>query len=295
MLDSLTELSSPLGLNTFFLVVILAGLEAVLSADNAIALAALVQGIEDEKLQNRALNLGMVAAFAMRMLLIFTATWVVQYWQFELLGAAYLLWLAIQYFWFNDDEEGHHRGPRFETLWQAIPLIAVTDLAFSLDSVTTAIALSDERWVVVTGGVIGIIMLRSLAGLFIRWLKEYVYLQDAGYVTVALVGLRLLVKVFNDELVPPQWVMVSVIAAIFVWGFSVRVPVESATETIEQTANGASEDGLAAGELAADELTTGRLTVNDQTDGRSLAIAPESLSEVEQPSSERQEDVPIPK
>lgn len=224
MLDSLTDFSSVLGPNSILLIVVLAGLEAVLSADNAIALAALVQGIEDKKLQNQALNLGMVAAFVMRMLLIFTATWVVQYWQFELLGAGYLLWLAIQYFRSAADEDGPHHGPRFVNIWQAIPLIAVTDLAFSLDSVTTAIALSSERWVVITGGVIGIIMLRSLAGLFIRWLKEYVHLQDAGYVTVALVGLRLLVKVFNDQLVPPQWAMISVIALIFAWGFSERVP-----------------------------------------------------------------------
>ena len=227
MLDSWAHFSASLGPNAFFLVVVLAGLEAVLSADNAIALAALVQGIEDQKLQSRALNLGMVAAFAMRMLLIFTATWVVKYWQFELLGALYLLWLAFQYFTSEADEDSQHRGPRFSNLWQAIPLIAVTDLAFSLDSVTTAIALSDERWLVITGGIIGIVMLRGLAGLFIKWLKIYVHLQDAGYITVALVGLRLFVKVFNDQIVPPQWAMVSVIALIFAWGFSKRIPIES--------------------------------------------------------------------
>lgn len=250
MPHTLPELSSQFGLHSFFLVVILAGLEAVLSADNAIALAALVRGIEDEKLQNRALNLGMVAAFVMRMLLIFTATWVVQYWQFELLGAVYLLWLALQYFLSDTGEDSQHHGPRFATLWQAIPLIAVTDLAFSLDSVTTAIALADERWLVITGGVIGIIMLRALAGLFIRWLEEFVHLQDAGYVTVALVGLRLLVKVFNDQLVPPQWVMVSTIAVIFAWGFSKRVETETKIEVAEELSQAIAADILPETELA---------------------------------------------
>jgi YkoY family integral membrane protein len=226
MLDQLSDLPVHFEANTVFLVVILAGLEAVLSADNAIALAALVQGIEDEKLQRQALNLGMVAAFAMRMGLIFTATWVVQYWQFELLGAAYLLWLSFQYF-LSEEEEGQHHGPRFTNLWQAIPLIAVTDLAFSLDSVTTAIALVNERWLVILGGVIGIITLRLMAELFIRWLKEFVHLQDAGYVTVALVGARLLLKVFNDQLVPPEWAMITVIAGLFAWGFSKRTEAPS--------------------------------------------------------------------
>jgi YkoY family integral membrane protein len=230
MLDQISATLSHFDINTAFLIVILAGLEAVLSADNAIALAALVQGIEDEKLQRQALNLGMVAAFAMRMALIFTATWVVNYWQFELLGAGYLLWLSFQYF-SSDQEEGQHHGPRFTTIWQAIPLIAVTDLAFSLDSVTTAIALVNDRWLVILGGVIGIIMLRLMAELFIRWLKEFVHLQDAGYVTVALVGARLLLKVINDQIVPPEWLMITVIAGLFVWGFSKRI--DDSVEDVE--------------------------------------------------------------
>lgn len=237
MLDLFSKISSDFGVHTIVLFIILVGLEAVLSADNAIALAALVQGIEDEKLQRDALNLGMVAAFGMRMLLIFTATWVIQYWQCELLGAIYLLWLAAQYF-LSDEEEGHHHGPRFTTLWQAIPLIAVTDLAFSLDSVTTAIALVDKRWLVIAGGVVGIIALRALAGLFIQWLKEFVHLQDAGYLTVALVGLKLLVKVGNDTvfsspIIVPEWLMISAIAVLFLWGFSKRVDEEP--ETAEST------------------------------------------------------------
>lgn len=218
MLDPLFELTPQLGIDTALIILILIALEAVLSADNAIALAALVKGLEQEELQGRALNIGLVAAFAMRMLLIFTATWVIRFWQFELLGACYLLWLAFQYF-FKEDAE-HHHGPRFNSLWQAIPVIAITDLAFSLDSVTTAIALSDERWLVIAGGIFGIITLRFMAGLFIQWLEEYVHLQDAGYLTVVLVGSRLLLKVINDDFVPPQWLMILVIGLIFVWGFS---------------------------------------------------------------------------
>ncbi|MGB7416843.1 MAG: hypothetical protein WA902_21790 [Thermosynechococcaceae cyanobacterium] len=230
MIDRFFELYPQIEFDGIFIVLILIALEAVLSADNAIALAALVKGLDDPQQQRRALNLGLVAAFVMRMVLIFTATWVIRFWQFELLGAAYLLWLAIQYFRSNDSEDEHHHGPRFASLWQAIPVIAVTDLAFSLDSVTTAIALSDNRWLVVAGGVIGIITLRFMAELFIGWLEIYTHLQDAGYVTVGLVGIRLLVKVFNDSLVPPQWVMLVAIATIFIWGFSKRNPVEANTD-----------------------------------------------------------------
>lgn len=222
MLDQVFQLPFNLGIEAPLVLLILVALEAVLSADNAIALATIAQGLEDKELQRQALNFGLGMAYVLRISLILTATWVVKFWQFELLGAAYLLWLVFEHFTSEEDEQHHHHGPRFTSLWQVIPLIAITDLAFSLDSVTTAIAISDQIWLVLAGGTIGVITLRFLAGLFIRWLQEYVNLEDAGYITVGLVGLRLLVRAINPELVPPEWLMIAIIALIFLWGFSQR-------------------------------------------------------------------------
>jgi predicted tellurium resistance membrane protein TerC len=66
-----------------------------------------------------------------------------------------------------------------------------------------------------------------MAGLFIRWLNEFTHLEDAGYITVAFVGLRLLARVVYPSLVPPEWVMISLIAIAFIWGFSERVEIAS--------------------------------------------------------------------
>ncbi len=210
-------------------------LEAVLSADNAIALAAIAQELEDKKLQTQALNIGLVVAYVLRIGLLLTATWVQQLWQFELLGAAYLLWLVFQHFRPKDSKEDDGKpSSNYNSLWQVIPVIALTDLAFSLDSVTTAIAVSNETWLVLTGATIGIITLRFLAGLFIQWLDEFVYLEDAGYITVALVGLRLFLKVVNDTLVPPEWAMIAAICLILAWGFSKRT-LQEISETAEET------------------------------------------------------------
>jgi YkoY family integral membrane protein len=223
-LDPIVNSGLNVGLETLLLLPILVALEAVLSADNAVALAAIARGLPDQRLQRQALNFGLSAAFVLRIALILTATWVIRYWQVELLGAAYLLWLALQYFTSEETEEtgdsSHHH--RFHSLWQAIPIIAVTDLAFSLDSVTTAIAISDQTWLVLTGATIGIITLRFLAGLFIRWLEEYVHLEDAGYLAVAIVGARLLLRVVAPTIVPPEWGMVALIVLLFSWGFSER-------------------------------------------------------------------------
>jgi predicted tellurium resistance membrane protein TerC len=110
-------------------------------------------------------------------------------------------------------------------------MIGVTDLAFSLDSVTTAIAVADEIWLIIAGGTIGVIALRFLAQLFIGWIEEYVHLEDAGFITVGLVGLRLIIKVVTPEVVPPEWLMILIIVAMFIWGFSEKVKVDETDMT----------------------------------------------------------------
>jgi YkoY family integral membrane protein len=214
------------------ILVVLILLEAILSADNAIALAAIVRSLPDPKQEEWALRYGLIGAFVLRVILIFTATWVIKYWQFELAGALYLLWLSGKFFLekSQEDHDVNHPVRMADKLWQVVALVSLTDLAFSLDSVTAAVAVAQETWLVLIGGVAGIITLRFLAGLFIKWLEEFTHLESAGYLIVLLVGLRLLIKVFSDSLVPPEWLMLTCIGLVFIWGFSKREPIVELTE-----------------------------------------------------------------
>jgi YkoY family integral membrane protein len=222
MIDKPIELPVAIGLSTPILLLVLVALEAVLSADNAIALASISQSLVDEQLRPKALNIGLIFAYILRMILIVAATWVVRYWQFQVLGAAYLLWLVFKYFTAGKDEDGEQNRPQYTSLWQVIPIIALTDLAFSLDSVATAIAVSTDTWLVIAGATIGIILLRFMAGLFIQWLDEYSHLEDAGYVAVGLVGLKLLVRAAYPDLEIPETLTIGLVVLIFTWGFSQR-------------------------------------------------------------------------
>jgi YkoY family integral membrane protein len=231
MLEQILPTLGNLGLETPAILIVLIALEAVLSADNAIALAAIAKGLPNEAERDRALNLGLVLAYILRMTLILTASWVNNYWQFQILGAAYLLWLVYKHFSRSTDEDGNEsQTSEYDSLWQVIPIIGITDLAFSLDSVTTATAISSNTWLVLAGGTAGVIALRFMAGLFIRWLGEYSNLEDAGYATVGLVGLRLAARALQPSLVPPEWATIILIAGIFLWGFSRKVINESSGE-----------------------------------------------------------------
>ena len=222
----------------------LVALEAVLSADNAIALAAISRRLHDPARQRQALNLGLLLALVFRLALILAARWVLRFWPLQLLAAGYLLWLCGRHLLgldngVEDEPEmqasgvpaslpapasgpthaPHHHGPSLAAI---VTTLAFTDLAFSLDSISAAVAVTDRLGLVMAGGVIGVIALRLTAELFIRWLEVFRHLETAGYLAVGLVGLRLLIRLGLPDLELPEWALLLTVASLFVWGFSVR-------------------------------------------------------------------------
>jgi YkoY family integral membrane protein len=222
---------------------LLVGLEAVLSADNAIALAAISRRLHDRARQEMALNLGLLLALVFRIGLILAARWVLHFWPLQLAAAAYLLWLCGRHLWLvaqgreegvegqaagEGADGGDGRGPITAHLAGVVATLALTDLAFSLDSVAAAVAVSDRLDLVIAGGVIGVVALRLTAELFIRWLDRYRHLETAGYLAVGLVGLRLLLRLGLPAFVPPEWLLLLLVVSLFAWGFSVRNPEPAA-------------------------------------------------------------------
>ena len=211
---------------------VLIGLEIVLSADNAIALAAIARKQPDPAAQQRALNLGLVFALLFRVVLILAAQWVLNFRPLMGAGAVYLLWLCMSHFFLqsaNDDDAASDESPgpaeaAAKSLAATAFTIALTDLAFSLDSVAAAVAVSDRIGLVITGGVVGVVALRLSSGLFIRLLQRYQRLEAAGYLAVGLVGIQLSVRVFRPDLELPEWGLLVLVGLLFLWGFSAQQP-----------------------------------------------------------------------
>ena len=228
-LDSLTPLISAADQwhEVLLLLPVLVGLEVVLSADNAIALAAIAKGLKNPDQQKQALNLGLVFALIVRVGLILISRWVLGFRPLMAAGAAYLLWLCGQHFISNksEEEETNQATTAFgvdKKLATTAISIALTDLAFSLDSVAAAVAVSDKLWLVITGGVIGVVALRLSSNLFISMLNNFPRLESAGYLAVGLVGLQLLTRVIFPNIELPQWLLLSLVSILFLWGFTNR-------------------------------------------------------------------------
>ncbi len=204
---------------------IIISLELVLSADNAVALASITKNLNNINLQKRALNIGIFIALLLRILVILTAQIFLNFWPVKLIGGIYLISLSISKFFTitnketnNNDKVNNDKSKN--SLLRVIILLSVTDLAFSIDSITAAVAISDQFLLVITGAIIGVIALRFTSGLFIKWLEIYKNLEKAGYIAVAIIGIKLIIQLIFYQLVIPEYLFFLLMLCLFLWGFS---------------------------------------------------------------------------
>ena len=204
---------------------VIVSLELVLSADNAVALASITKNLNNIDLQRKALNIGIFIALLLRILVILTAQFFLNFWPVKLIGGIYLISLSISKFLsLNSNDSDKNLKENSEksniSLFKVILLLSVTDLAFSIDSITAAVAISDQFLLVITGAIIGVIALRFTSGLFIKWLEIYINLEKAGYIAVGLIGLKLIIQLVLFKLVIPEYLFFLVMLFLFIWGFS---------------------------------------------------------------------------
>lgn len=223
-LSALNPLQQGSGLlHTVVLLLTLVLLEAVLSADNAVALASLVKHVEPACERQRILNLGLVIAVVLRIAAVAAAGLVLNLPLVRLLGGAYLIWLAVDHFQGELSPCETGSTPLAQASQSGVAmvlLVAGTDLAFSLDSVGAAVGVTDQLPLVMVAGVVGVLMLRLLAAWMLGWMERFANLQNAGYLTVLAVGLRLVGQVLAPAFVPSEPLLVALVLVLFTWGFS---------------------------------------------------------------------------
>lgn len=108
------------------------------------------------------------------------------------------------------------------SFWPTVLVIELTDIAFAVDSILAAIAMVGSKpaglpagafhpklWVVVLGGLIGLMLMRVAAKLFIQLLDRFPRFEVSAYLLVIVIGLKLLADwgVNSDwSFEEPKWV-----------------------------------------------------------------------------------------
>ncbi len=179
-------------------------LEGLLSADNALVLAIMVRHLP-EKLRSKALIYGLGGAFVFRAIAILLATFIMKLWWLQAIGALYLVWITVKHFFFNkvshNDKQIRQIGDK-ASFWKTVFLVELADIAFAVDSVLAAVALAktnaatafeSKLWVVYTGAIIGVLLLRYAAKIFLGLLEKYPFLEHMAYMLVGWAGVKLAV------------------------------------------------------------------------------------------------------
>jgi len=188
----------------FFTIALLVVLEGLLSADNALVLAILVLGLPRHQ-QRKALRYGILGAFAFRILATLLAVHLLAVAWVKLGGALYLLYLAWNHFFGHHSEPGERRAIKparaalgLSAFWATVVKVELTDIVFAVDSILVAVAMSSKTWVIISGGVLGIITMRMVIGQLLAIVRRYPALVDGAFIIIAWVGVKLLIEYLHS-------------------------------------------------------------------------------------------------
>ena len=205
---------------------ILISLEILLSADNAVALASLSKSLKNSTDRTNALNIGITISLLFRILLILLSSFLLKFLFIRIFAGLYLIYLFFSNVILKNKktdtsvtDDISTTNKNFDFL-KVVALLSITDLAFSIDSITTAVAISDQYILIVIGALIGVIALRFTSEIFLRLLEYFIRLEMAGYIAILIIGVKLILNTLVKESFLPDYYFYILIFISFVWGFS---------------------------------------------------------------------------
>ena len=203
-------------------------IEGLLSADNALVLAVLVKHLPPKQ-RKKALMYGMFGAYFFRFIFIGIGVYLIKFWFIKVLGALYLGWLVYSHFSKKGGEEEDDAKEfkkdslmvrMFGTFWATVISVELMDIAFSVDSILAAFAISDQVWVLLVGGVLGIIMMRTVAGVFLTLIEKVPELENTAFILIGIIALKMLASVFGFHL--EHWLFFIILILAFAITFVVH-------------------------------------------------------------------------
>jgi len=227
---------------------LLVALEAMLSADNALVMAVIVLGLPRHQ-QKKALRQGLAGAFTSRIIATLLAVKLIQVLWVKLLGGVYLLYLAYAHF-FGRGDAANRRAPQpakpmfsLSAYWATVVRVEAINLMFSIDSILVAVAVSRVTWVVITGGILGLVAMRVIAAQLLKLVERYPPLVDGAFIIIAWVGIELSLEYLYTQgwvgFEIPKSVSLGLIVAIFLAAYiyaRAKGPVEHALDATEEQA-----------------------------------------------------------
>jgi len=223
-------------------ILLLVGIEALLSADNALVMAVMVLGLPKHE-HKQALRYGLLGGFAFRTVATLLAVYLIRLIWVKLAGGLYLAYLTYTHFARGEEASDRRTPPKAKPMlglspfWATVVRVELVNLAFSIDSILVAVAMSKKTWVVVSGGILGILAMRFVVGRLLVLVERYPALVDGAFIIIGWVAFKLCVEYATaagyTDIEIPHWtslvVIVLVLAAAYTWG-RIKGPVPAHEE-----------------------------------------------------------------
>jgi predicted tellurium resistance membrane protein TerC len=205
-------------------------LEVVLGVDNVIFISILAAKLPVEQ-QARARNLGLTLAMLMRIGLVFAAGWVISLKteMFELwgmgfsgrdliliAGGLFLVYKAVSEIHHKlEGDEEHTTGAGTATFGAVIAQILVLDIVFSLDSVITAVGMTENMIVIITVVVLSFAIMLFAARYIFAFVNKHPTVKMLALSFLLLIGVFLIADGFGFK-IDKALIYVPMAFAIFV-------------------------------------------------------------------------------
>ncbi len=216
----------------------LVALEIVLGIDNIIFISILAGKLPENK-QASARLVGLAAAMLMRVALLFSLSLIMKLTDplFTVLGndisgrdiiliAGGLFLLGKSTFEIHDKLEGdeHSGGGKKKAVSFAgvIIQIMILDIVFSLDSVITAIGMTDMLWVMITAVVISVIFMMFTAKAVSNFVHKHPTIKILALSFLLLIGIVLIAEGF-DQHISKGYIYFAMAFSVFVEMINIRI------------------------------------------------------------------------
>jgi len=190
-------------------------LELVLGIDNVIFISILSGKLPAEQ-QPKARYIGLALALIMRVILLFSLTWVMGLTEplftifnyaisgrdlILLVGGLFLIGKSTHEIHGSlEGEEGHASRKVYASFASVIVQIMLLDIVFSLDSVITAVGMVDNIWVMIAAVIISIIAMMLFAGSIGAFVQRHPTIKMLALSFLLLIGVTLIAEGLHQHI-----------------------------------------------------------------------------------------------
>jgi len=265
-----------LSLDNLISLLTLTFLEIVLGIDNIIFISITAARLPKQD-QAKARNIGLLLAMVFRIVLLFGISILISlqkpfahfhYTYFNaaptgqsiilFVGGLFLLYKASNEIFMKLEGEEEHLSAnqkKINSIATIVTQIALINLVFSIDSILTAIGLSDNMWVMIIAVVASAIIMMAFSGPVGRFVNDHPSLQVLGLSFLIMIGFMLIAEASHDsELsilgntigqIPKGYLYFSIAFSLFVEFINIQMKKKS-TKFIEihDIKNQAEKDGI---------------------------------------------------